>query len=193
MICLGSLRAKVSRFYLLLWLRWALLLTIMSIVLAAFGAAFITLFIYVKQGAAPLDSAVYGALLKIFSFWFALSWSVTLLLSLFLALKYIFNRCYASYKLILLSCPNKEGRSDVVELIGYGDLVKVWRKWLMLLIWLVVAQMVIAFVGIKLFSNAVTLFEWFNIYILYLFVIMGGYFSFMILSAKCKKVKVVKC
>jgi len=193
MRCLGSLKTEVSRFYFLIWLRWAFLLTSMSIFLAVILAAFITLFIYIKQGAVPLESAVYEALFKIFSFWFALSWSMTLLLSLFLSLKYLFNRCYASYKLVLLTCPNKEGRSELIELIGYGDLVKVWRKWFMLLIWLVVAQMVIAFVGMKLFSNAATLFSWFNIYVLYLLVLIGGYFSFMVLSAKCKKIKVVKC
>jgi len=192
-ILFGGIKEVIRKFYFLIWLRWAFLLTSMSVILAFLFAASITFFIYIKQGAIALESSVYDALFKIFLFWFALSWSMTLLLSLFLSLKYIFNRCFASYKLILLTCPNKKGHSDIIELIGYGDLVKVWRKLFMLLIWFVVAQVIIAFVGMRFFTNATTLFSWFNIYILYVFVLIAGYFSFMVLSIKCKKVRVIKC
>ena len=183
----------MSRFYLILWLKWMLWLTFLSVFLAILGAAFTTAIVYIKQGAVPLNNEIYAALFEIFKFWFAIIWSMTLLLSLFLTLKTVFNHCYANFKLILFTCPDKNSQSQQIEQIGYGDLVKVWRKWFMLLIWLVGAQMILAFISMKLFSNAATLFDWFNIYVLYLFLLIAGYFSFMILSVKCKKVKVVKC
>ncbi len=193
MKCLVNLEKRVRRFYFYLWLKWALYVTFSSLVFAVLVAAFSTLFIYCNQGCVTLTPKVYMALFKIFQFWFALAWSVTLLLSLFLSLKHIFNRCYAHFQLILFTCPDENKQREKIEKIGYGDLVKVWRKWFMLLIWLVGAQMVIAFIFMKLFGSSLSLFEWFNIYLLYLFVLIGGYFSFIILSAKCKKVKVVKC
>ena len=183
----------MNKFYFILWLRWAVILTFLSVLLAVGIAAFITFFIYINQGVKSLDVQVYHALYDIFKFWFALSWSFTLLLSLFISLKSIFNRCIAHYKLNLLSCSNKNEISQVLEKIAYGDLLKVWRKWFMLLIWLVGAQMIFVLIFMKLFSSYATLFEWFNIYILYLFILIAGYFSFVILSGRCKKVRIVKC
>jgi len=183
----------VSKFYLILWLRWMFWLTFLSLSLAIAGAGFVTVIIYMKQGAVSLNREVYSALFDIFRFWFAIFWSATLLISLFLTLKNLFNHCYVNFKLILFTCPDKKMQSQQIEQIGYGDLVKVWRKWFMLLIWLVAAQVIVVFIFMKLFFNAGTLFNWFNIYVLYLFLLISGYFSFMILGVKCKKVKVVKC
>jgi hypothetical protein len=187
------LEIKVSKFYLLLWLRWAFYVTLLSTVLAVAIAAFTTVVIYYRQGGVALTSEVYHALIDIFRFWFGLVWSLTLLAALFLSLKSLFNHCFAHFKLVLLSCPNESKQREQIAEVGYGDLIKVWRKWFMLLIWLVGAQMIVAVVLMKLLSDSQTLFSWFNIYILYMFVLIGGYFSFIILSAKCKKVKVVKC
>lgn len=128
-----------------------------------------------------------------FSFWFVLFWSMALLVSLFLALKYIFNTCYGGYKIELFSCI-EDGEQELLEFIGYGDTVKVWRKWFMLLIWIVAAEMIIALTFIYLFSSSSSsLFSWFNIYILYGFILLGGYFSFMILTMKCKRIRLKKC
>jgi len=139
-----------------------------------------------------LSNEVLLALSQIFLFWFAIIWSFTLLVALFRSLKYIFNSCHKGYKLNLLSCPS-EGESEVIKTIGYGDLVKVFRRWLMLIIWLVGAQMILAVAFTKIFTFDTAIFEWFNIYVLYAFVLVAGYFSFMLLGTRCKKVKVVKC
>lgn len=165
----------------------------MSIVLALILSAVITLGIYVNQGMRELSDEVTRALFTIFKFWFAISWSVTILLSLFITLKYVFNRCYANFELHILTCPDDEGKSYAIPKVGYGDMVKVWRKWLMLLIWLVGAQMIFAVIFMKLFSAYNGLFDWFSVYILYIFLLIAGYFSFMILTVRCKKVRVVKC
>lgn len=182
----------MSRFYLLLWLKWSLRLSISSTLGAILLSFLVTLFIYFKQGMQTLNDETYSALFLVFKFWFPLFWSITLLVSLFRSLKYIFNTCYNGYELTLLEC-HKESKSEKIELIGYGDLVKVWRRWLMLLIWLVGAQMIIALILTKLFASFDSVFEWFNIYVLYSFLLLSGYISFVLLSSRCKKVKVKKC
>ncbi|MCK9473162.1 hypothetical protein [Sulfurimonas sp.] len=179
----------MSRFYILLWLRWAVRLTISSLFFAALFSSFVTLYIYVLRGLPELSFEITGALFDIFRFWFPLFWSLTILLALFRGLKYIFNSCINGYELKLLTC---EG-SDVIEVIGYGDLVKVWRKWLMLLIWLVGSAMILALIYTNLFTSYDGVFEWFSIYWLYGFILLSGYFSFIILSSKCKKIKIVTC
>jgi len=193
MKCLRDLERVVSRFYLLLWLRWAVGLSVLSVLLAVILSSSITLTIYINQGMKELSDEVITALSTIFEFWFAISWSVTILLSLFLTLKYVFNKCYVHFQLNLLTCPNDNGKSYAIPEVGYGDLVKVWRKWLMLLIWLIGAQMIFAVIFMKLFSSYTGLFEWFSVYVLYIFLLIAGYFSFMILTLRCKKVRVVKC
>jgi hypothetical protein len=160
--------------------------------MASLVSFFITIFIYLKQGIPHIDAEVLNALFLVFKFWFILLWNITFLFALFRSIKYIFNRCFNGYKLILLTCP-KKSKSEVIELIGYGDLVKVWRKWFMLLIWLVGAQIVIALIFTLTFTSYDGLFDWFNIYILFSFVIFAGYFSFIILTSRCKRVKIKKC
>ena len=182
----------MSKFYLHIWLSWALRLTLSSLTLALLLSVGITFFLFVKQGFPLLSKEVIQALLSIVIFWFAPLWGITLLYSLFRGIKYIFNICKEGYKLELLSCP-KEGRVETIEIVGYGDLIKVWRKWLMLIIWLVGAQMIIAMALNYLLSSSSLSLDWFNIYLLYGFILLAGYFSFMILSVRCKRVRLVKC
>ena len=178
-----GLEKRVNKFYLLLWFKWSLRLTVESTLLAGFFSLIVTLFLYVKQGASVLNESVVYALVDIFFFWFAILWSVALLLALFRGIKYIFHGCNNAYKLDLYSCEKEQGSELIVD-IGYGDLVKVWRKWFMLMIWLVASQMIIAYI----LST-----EWFSIVMLYLYIQVAGFFSFMILSAKCKRIKIVRC
>ena len=186
----------MSRFYFILWIRWATRLTLCSLGLAVLFAFMVTSFIYFSQGMPSINSEVSRALFEIFKFWFPIVWSITLLIALFRGLKYIFNKCINGYELKLLTCKsakdeNKE--NEIIKIIGYGDLVKVWRKWLMLNIWLIGSFMIIALVYTNIFTSFNGVFEWFNIYWLFGFMLLGGYFSFVLLGARCKKVKVVKC
>ena len=179
----------MSKFYLLLWLRWAARLTFFSIFFAALASSLVTIFIYFYRGIPELSSEVYGALFDIFLFWFPVFWSLTILLTLFRGLKYIFNICIGGFELRLLTC---DGKSEIEE-IGYGDLVKVWRKWLMLTVWLVGSFMIFALIYTNLLTSYSGVFEWFNIYWLYGFILLSGYFSFIIMSSKCDKIKIVAC
>lgn len=179
----------MSKFYFFLWLRWAVRLSLCSLVLASIVSLGITAVTYINQGMTTLNSEVILALQNLFLFWFPISWSLALLIALFRALKYIFNTKISGYELKLYSCDLK----DVLQEIGYGDLVKVWRKWFMLMIWLVGSFMILALFFTYIFTSLDSVFSWFSIYWLYAFILVSGYFSFMIMSHRCKRVKIVKC
>jgi len=182
----------MSRFYFFLWLFWLLRVTLCTLASAGLFAFIITLSIYMKQGLVSLDSTVVSALLDIWNFWFTISLNIGLLFALFRSVKYLFNRCYGGFVLKLNRCI-KENTSGFIEEIGYGDLIKVWRKWFMILIWLVGSLMVISLGLTYLFTSYSSLFDWFNIYILYLFIAIGGYISFIVMAGRCKSVRIIKC
>jgi hypothetical protein len=179
----------MSRFYFKVWLRWLIRLTLCSSILALLLVFLVTLYIYVRQGLPSVNDEVFMALVSIFKFWFALFWSFTLLLALFRGLKYVFNSCHDGYRFKLYSCDLKEE----LEYIGYGDLVKIWRKFFMLIIWIVASLMVLALSFTYFFTSYEGVFEWFSIYWLFSFVAMSGYFTLMLLPYRCKRVEVAKC
>ncbi|MDD3443069.1 hypothetical protein [Sulfurimonas denitrificans] len=164
-------------------------MTLCSTLLAFSLSGLLTFFLYLYQGSQELTSEVYMALFDILKFWFVIFWSFTILIALFRSLKYLFNSCINGFELKLLSCDEK----SYIEKIGYGDLVRVWRKWLMLLIWLVSALVILALVYTYIFSSYGGLFEWFDIYTLYAFILISGYLSFILMSSRCKKVKIRPC
>ena len=179
----------MGSFYFRLWLLWAVRVSVESLLFGAVMALFVVGVIYVKKGMPTLDSEVMGALGDIFRFWFSLAWSVALLLSLFHSLKYLFNRCVGGYKLQLLTCDAKEE----IEPVGYGDLVRVWRRWLMLLIWSSAVFIMIIALVMRFVFGVTELFSWLNIYVLYGIVLLGGYVTLVLLMARCKKTRIVGC
>lgn len=181
----------MSKFYFFLWLRWAIRLCISSVAMASLVSLIITAILYFSKDMPSLDDTILQALLDVFKFWFPISWSFTLLIALFRSLKYIFNRCIAGYELKLLEC-NSDAQ-EYIEDIGYGNLLRVWRRWFLALIWLVGSLMIFALAFTHLFSSYNGVFEWFNIYWLFSFILIAGYFSFILMSAKCKKIKVKIC
>ncbi|MEA1956163.1 MAG: hypothetical protein U9N02_06675 [Campylobacterota bacterium] len=176
------------KFYFLLWSRWALRLTVCSVVLAIILSFLITASIYFMKSNVNIDTNVLVALFDIFKFWFVIVWNFTLLIALYRSLKYIFNNCLNGYSFKLLECNS----SNIIEIIGYGDLTKVFRRWLMLLIWFVGSIMIVALILTNLFTSFESVFDWFNIYWLYSFVLMSGFVSFVLLGSRCKRVKVMK-
>lgn len=179
----------MAKFYFLLWLNWAIRLSVSSVLLASLVSLIITFFIYLRQNFPPITQEVMGALYDITLFWFPLIWSITLLLALFRTLKYIFENCLNHYKFELLTCK----LDSVISEVGYGDLVKVWRRWFILLIWLVATHMVVSLLITYIFSSFTSVFDWFDIYWLFAFTLSSGYFSFLLLGTRCKRVRVVKC
>ncbi|SFV56771.1 hypothetical protein MNB_SM-6-1097 [hydrothermal vent metagenome] len=178
-----------------MWLAWALRVVLCSLGLAVFFALVITAVLYLKQGMPSLNAEVQAALLELFSFWFFLSLNIAVLVALFRSVKYLFNRSYAGYMLRFKRCLHKEDEHsrEYIDPVGYGDLVKVWRKWFMLLIWIVGSFMILALIITYLFTPYKALFDWFNVYVLYAFILAGGYLSFLFLPARCKSMRIVKC
>ncbi len=184
----------MQKFYLKLWFFWALRVIFCSLFLAAVFALLITLVIYVKQGVPSFSAEIRAALLDVFLFWFFIALNLAVLIALFRSVKYLFNRCHAGHMLRLKKCSKeKDAEEGYLEFIGYGDLVKVWRKWFMLLIWIVGSFMVLALIITYIFTPYEALFDWFNIYVLYAFILAGGYFSFIFMAARCKSIRIVKC
>ena len=179
----------MGRFYFLIWIRWTLRVFLCSFTLTFFLSFVVSLALYIKQETPPLTPDVYKALYEIAKFWFMIIWNMALLFVLFRSIKYIFNVPFNGYKFLLSDCRAQA----YIEPIGYGDLVKVWRKWFMLLIWLVVVEMILATFFIYLFSSSEDIFVWFNEFWLFTFVVVAGYFSFILLPNRCKRVKVKKC
>jgi hypothetical protein len=168
-------------------------LTLCSSLLAGAISLVITAILYFNLGMPILNAQNIKALSELFKFWFPISWSLTLLIAMFRSIKYIFNNCYSGYELKLLTCQSSKQKEEILQAIGYGDLVIVWRRWIMTIIWLVGAQMILALVYTILFTATKSLFEWFNIYWLFSFVLLAGYFSFILLSSRCKRVRLAKC
>jgi hypothetical protein len=167
------------KFYLLLWRTWLVRFVACSVFLAALLAGVVSLFLYVKAGMIKLDTNTIDAMKDIFVFWFGVFFAFSILFALFRSLKFIFGKCFDGYELKLLEC----NRVDIVEQIRYADLIRVWRKFFMLLIWIVAFEMMLFYV----WRNSL------NIYALFGFVILGGFFVFVLLLARCKKIKVIKC
>ena len=175
------------RFYTSLWISWVLRVSIESLFFSLLFSFLITFIIYIKKSFPPLDDEVLKALWTVFVFWFPISWSLSLLLALFRSLKYIFT-CKNGYSYKLYSCDKKE-----IKEIGYGDLVSVWRKWFMLIIWMVAGIVLVLSMFFKLFFDFSSVFDWFNIWVLFIMVLVSGFFSFIFLPARCQKVKVLRC
>jgi hypothetical protein len=184
----------MQKFYLELWFFWALRVIVCSLFLGALFAAMITTALYLKQGMPALEADIQRALLELFLFWFFISLNLAVLVALFRSVKYLFNRPHAGYMLRLKKC-SKEGESsnEYIDPVGYGDLVKVWRKWFMLLIWIVGSFMILALIITYIFTPYKALFDWFNIYVLYGFILTAGYLSFIFMSGRCKSIRIVKC
>lgn len=179
----------MTKFYFQTWLSWVLRVFLCTLSITLFLSTLISSVIYFKQDMPPLSSEIYSALYEIGKFWFMVVWNLSFLLALFRSIKYIFNKPRYGYQFILSDCKFQH----YIDPIGYGDLVKVWRKWFMLLIWLVVVMMIFATLFLYLFSSRDDLFAWFNVWWLFGFVIISGYFSFVLLPNRCKEVKVKRC
>ncbi len=177
----------MSRFYFLVWSRWVVRVVLCSGMLSAFFSVFVTFVLYGLKGFPSLDENVIKALVDIFLFWFPITLSFTLLVALFRSLKYVFSKCLNGYEFVLFEC----NQTKQIQNVGYGDLVKVWRKWFVLLVWFVMGQVLVVSGLFFTFVNDV--FSWFNIYWLVGFILSGGYVSFMLLPSRVKVVKIRKC
>lgn len=168
----------MSKFYLLLWLRWLVRVVLYSLLLGVLLTILVTLGVYIRQGMPPLQGDVVDAVSKIFTFWFALLYNLSLLVVLLREIGYIFGVCHNGFMLEMGSCADAKNRLR--------------RRWLMVLIWLVAVEILLMTFVNFLVQGSLS-FWWYSIYLLYGAIAVGGYFSFVLLSLRCKQIKVVRC
>ncbi len=176
----------MRRFWFKLWLSWAVRFSVESILFASAFSFVVSAAIYYLKGMPDLQSDVLYALSDIFRFWFAIFWSMTLLLSLFRGLKYLFNHCYEGYVLKLLTCKGAE----TIETVGYGDITPLFRKWMMSMIWSISTLMIFSFIVSYFLLNS---YNWYNIYVMYIFILISGAITLPLMGHRCKRIKLQIC
>lgn len=179
----------MQKFFFSLWLYWAFLLTLLSIVWGLLLSGCVTVGVYLYKGAPEPDSEITAALYDIGVFWFGILWSAALPVTLLAVTKRLFNRCFYGFRMVLYSCDGSE-QLDEVRL---EDCLKLWRKWLFVIIWAVAAQVLVAAAAVSLLGSGGALLSWFNIYWLYLFVLLAGGITLRAMASRCKRVKVAPC
>ncbi len=175
-------------FWLGMWWRWALWVTLFSILVALITDIALTFGIYLLKGVPPLNATVFEALLEIGRFWFGILWSITLLLALFLSVKRLFNRCIAGRQMHLFTCKDHERINPVLM----GDVVVLWRRWMILLIWVVTVE-TLAVSGVGYLWGIEGFWSWFDIYWLYAFLVIASALTLPLLPSRCKRIEVVSC
>jgi hypothetical protein len=181
----------MRKFWFLLWFDWVVFVTFSSLFFAGFIDSITVLVIYVLKNMPNLSTTTLSALGDIWMFWFGIIWSGTLLLSIFLSIKRFFNKCFDGYKLQLLTCAVKN--EEVIDIVLLGDIVKVWRKWFMVLIWGVATQILLVSVVRYLLGLGMDFWEWFSVGYLYLFILFAALSSLPLMVARCKRIRLSKC
>jgi len=179
----------MRKFWLLLWFDWVVFVTVSSLFFASIIDFILTLSIYILKDMPTLESETLNALGAIWMFWFSILWSGTLLLSIFLSMKRFFNKCYDGYKLQLLTCKDFE----VIDIVLLGDIVKVWRKWLMVLIWAIATEILFVSVVRYFLGLGLEFWVWFNMGWLYLFILLAALSSLPLMAVRCKRVRLRTC
>jgi len=179
----------MRRFWFFLWFDWVVFITISSLLFSTVIDFILTFSIYISKGMPTFDTETLNALGAIWKFWFGIIWSATLLLSIFLSMKRFFNKCYDGYKLQILTCKEFE----VIDIVLLGDVVKVWRKWLMVLIWGVATEILFVSVVRYFLGLGLDFWVWFNMGWLYLFILLAALSSLPLMAARCKRVRLTRC
>ena len=177
------------RFWLTLWGRWALWLTLSSTLSALLISVTATSVIYFLKGAPALEDEVWAALTEIGRFVFLISWSVTLLGAFFFSVKRLFGHCIDGYTMVLLGC----GGEEEIAHPGAADTAKVWRKWLFVIIWGVAAQVIAVAALQSLLSPGEGMMAWFSAYWLYLFILLAALATLPLMGSRCSQVRVRRC
>jgi|GEM_PF-2299540 len=171
-----------------IWLRWAVWVTLFSIISALFVACGITVILYVMKGAVSLEGDVLDALGDIVWFWFGVCWSITLPLGTFLGMKQLFLRCSRGYRLQLFTC-----NLERIERVHYNDLIKAWRKWLFLTIWSVAVGILLIATLQWMLYGSVEISKWLHSYVLYALVMLSSWATLTLMIRRCPAIEMERC
>lgn len=178
----------MGRALLVIWLRWAVWVTLFSLGTALVVSLGITLTLYLLKGAVALDDSIVKALREIALFWFGVSWSVTLPLGTFLGMKQLFVSCRYGYRLQLLTC-----HGEHMETVHYNALVKAWRKWLFLTVWGVAVGVLMITTLQFVIEGNILLSSWWNSYSLYVLVMFFSWATLRLMVQRCPSIEMRRC
>ena len=179
----------MRRFWVGLWWRWALWVTLISLLWAAGASVLLTFGLYLYKGMPPLEKGVVTALGDIARFGFPVFWCFAFLAAFFRSVRRLFGHCIDHFRLTLLSC---DGETRI-ENPGSADTVRVWRKWFFVIIWAVAAEVIVAALLHFPFASGGGAMGWFSLYWLYLFVLLAALATLPLMGARCPFVKVERC
>lgn len=175
-----------EKFYLKLYLFWAVWVSMRAVLYAFFLSLLVVLAVYGLKGFAPLNEATFTALTEILYFSFPIAFSLSLILSLLLVFKALFLQTIDAFRFELYNCEGEK-----IEKPLLSDITAIWRKWLFITIWVILLFLVL-FLGIsKLIFGTFPPLEWFNGWSLYLLVMTLGGAVFVFVVSKSKKLKIV--
>ncbi|MDD5717927.1 MAG: hypothetical protein PHW64_09050 [Sulfuricurvum sp.] len=178
----------MSRFYLILEVRWLLVFVLIALITAVGFATVTSGIIYGVKGFAPLDPQTRDALRIIWFFWLDIGYGVGIITALLVSLGQVFYRCIAGYRLSLINC--KEERIEALALRPY---FKVWRKWFFTLIWVNAAQAVVLIAIHKLLYGGGVWIGWFNPWGITPMILLSGAAALVIVVRSGKRLRVEPC
>ncbi|NOQ30708.1 MAG: hypothetical protein GQ570_06260 [Helicobacteraceae bacterium] len=175
-------------FFLRLWFHFVAYVTVYSLLWGAVLAVVITAITYFLKGAIALDADVQKVLLELAIFYFPFTWGVSFLVSMFMATRTLFYRKANGYMYELYNCDRSEKILDVT----LDDALVVWRKMLFGIIWLVTLEVLLGMILSFMLSPKSPLF-WFNIYYLYVFIMIAVFVLIAVMPFRCRRVKLIEC
>jgi len=174
-----------KKFYLKLYVFWALWVTLRSLLYALLLSLFLALVIYISKGLPSLNMETFLALKEIVLFSFPISFSLSFILMLLLVFKAIFSTKVDGFFLRLYDCKDE----PLVD-PSLSDVMMIWRKWLFVTVWAILIFLVL-FLGLwKLISGAFPPLSWFNAASLYTLIMILGGTVFVMGIKRCKKIRI---
>ncbi|MBN2896974.1 MAG: hypothetical protein JXK05_13905 [Campylobacterales bacterium] len=175
-------------FALRLWLYWLWWVLLYSVAVAAATAAVLVGVIYVLKGAPALDADVYGALEAIARVVFVPLWCAALLWAHLMVTRRLFACCLGGRRLILLTCKGDER----IYPVGLGDVLPVWRRFLMLIVWIVAVE-VLLLVGVTSLWGGMSATALLRPSVLGAMSALGAFAALLVLLGRCKCILVTQC
>ena len=175
-----------KRFYIKLYLFWALWVSITSFFFATILSILSALIVYISKGFPLLTMESLLALKEIAFFSFPISFSLSFILMLLLVFKKVFTQKIDGFFLKLYDC-----KDENIERPLLSDVTMLWRKWLFVTVWTILIFLVL-FLGLwKLLSGEFPPLSWLNGTNLYLLIMVLGGLVFVVGMTNCKKVRIL--
>lgn len=175
-----------KKFYIKLYLFWALWVSIASLFYAIILSILSALFVYISKGFPLLTMESFLALKEIAIFSFPISFSLSFILMLLLVFKKIFTQRIEGFSLRLYDCKDEKIVKPLLS-----DVTMLWRKWLFVTVWTILIFLVL-FLGLwKLLSGEFPPLSWLNGMTLYLLIMVLGGLVFVLGIKSCKKIRIL--